>query len=127
MDEAISHIFMFLSGIGFFITLSLLEIERPLKQSLNPLQVKVLIFLSFIFGSMLGLNLTEGYFSSITSVPLIICYLIFIYYIFKKHKLKLSYHPWNLISLIGMTSSVISFATWSIIFRSVPQFFSTIK
>lgn len=127
LDETISHIFMFLSAISAFFIASLLEIERPLAKNIKKLEFKIIIAINIIAGIFWGLNLSEGNLSLVTSLPAMLIYLIIIPTLLKKHQLSLTNRPWTTMSIVISISSSITFITWSLIFKSVPQFFNYLK
>jgi len=84
LDETLGHIFLYIPIIAVYFIGTLLEIERPSKKPLFQLETILLFILSVLGGIGWGLNLTEGNFSALTSLPLMILFLIFTAFIFIK-------------------------------------------
>jgi len=126
MDETISHIFMYVPAVILFFITTSLEIERPLSEFLKKKEIALLSSLSLLFGTIWGLNITEGRLSLITSFPIMLIYIFLTLYFFKKHHLNLRSRPWNLTAVIFFTSASISFVVWNMIFQST-EFFTTLK
>jgi len=127
MDETIAHIFMYVPWIVMVFIITILEIERPFSVNLKKKELTLLGFLGAIIGLLWGLNLTEGRLSLVTSFPVMIIYLIIISRLFVKHRLEVSNRPWNLFAFIAILTGSISFATWSLVYQSIPEFFTTLK
>ncbi|MFH1280279.1 MAG: hypothetical protein ABII08_01540 [Candidatus Beckwithbacteria bacterium] len=127
LDETISHVFMYLSAIGLFFVMSMLEIERPLAKKIKNKEITIIIFISLIAGIFWGLNLSEGRLSLITSLPAMIIYLVITVWFLKKYKLSLAIRPWTLMYIIISLFGSITFIIWALIFKSIPEFFNYLK
>ncbi len=127
MDETISHLLLFIPMIVIFFTATILEIERPLLLALKNRELLFLGFLSIIMGTFLGLNLTEGALSLITSLPLTIALFTYLMILKRKHHLNFRNWPWGFFSIITSTSASLGLSIWSLSFYSAPQLFTLIK
>lgn len=126
MDETIAHIFIFVPAILAIFILNLLEIQRPARR-ISKRDTIIISVLSLIIGLVWGLNLSEGNLSLVTSLPLMIAFLIIFILLIKKHQLNLLIRPWLLFSLITAFVSSTSFLVWSLIFSGNTQLFMVLQ
>ena len=105
----------------------MLEIERPVKKLITRLEYFIVISLSIPVGAIFGLSLTEGRLSLFTSFPAILIFTFLTIYLFKKHQLGFKNRPWSLAGVTMGISGSISFSTWGLVFKSLPEFFNYLK